>query len=97
MMARRTAGRLGCGGGPGRRVLVFFPPRPIMLGEAQMLQKGVSDAAHQCMPVQSGPGAALEVPEAQLSLELLMRLLTDQRALIAASARTDTRRGKLLR
>ena len=85
MMARRTAGRLGCGGGPGRRVRVFFPPRPIVLGEAQMLQKGVSDAAHQGMPVQSGPGPTLEMPEPQLPLELLMRLLADP-------ARLDRRR-----
>ena len=42
-----------------------------------MLQKSIGDAGHQCMPVQSGPGAALEVPEAQFSRELLVRLLAD--------------------
>ena len=74
-MALRTAGKLGCGGGPGRRVQVFFPPRPTVLGEAQVLQKGIGDAGHQRVPVQSRPRAALEVAEAQFPFELLMRLL----------------------
>ena len=34
IMAWRMAGRLGDGGGPGLRVLVFFPPRPAVPGEA---------------------------------------------------------------
>jgi hypothetical protein len=53
MMARRTAGRLGCGGGPSVRGLVFFPPRPGLPGEAQVLQEGIGDAGHQRVPVQT--------------------------------------------
>lgn len=53
----------------------FSRPRPTVLGEAQVLQKGVGDAAHQRVPMQPRPGTALEVPQAQLALELLMRLL----------------------
>ncbi len=34
-----------------------------MLGQAQVLQEGVSDARHQRVPVQSCPGAPLEVTE----------------------------------
>ena len=41
-MAWRTAGRLGDGGGPGRRVVIFSPPRPTMFGEAQVLQVGAN-------------------------------------------------------
>jgi hypothetical protein len=55
MMARRTAGRLGEGGGPGTSGLIFPRPRSTKLGEAQVLQVGERDAAHQRMPVQSGP------------------------------------------
>jgi len=55
-----------------------------------MLQKGVSDAGHQCMPVQSGPGPALEVPEPQLPLELLMRLLAGPACLGCAGRWTAT-------
>lgn len=47
MIARRTAGRLGDGGGPGTWGRIFPRPRPTVLGEAQVLQKGVGDAAHQ--------------------------------------------------
>src|SRR3712207_368460 len=76
MMARRTAGRLGDGGGRGTRPGIFPRPRPAaVLGEAEALQPGEGDAGHQRVPVQPGPGAAFEVPEAQLLLELLVRLL----------------------
>ena len=75
MMACRTAGRLGDGGGPGRRVVIFSPLPPTMLGEAQMLQVGASDARHQCVSMQPGPGASLEVIEAEFFLELLVGLL----------------------
>ena len=75
MTARRTAGRLGCGGGPPAvSGLRLFPP-PVDGFETQVLQVGEGDAGHQSVPVQPGPGAALEVAEAQLLLELLVRLL----------------------
>ena len=75
--ARRTAGRLGLGGGPGRRDDLFPPIRPAMLGQAQVLQEGIGNARHQRVSVQSCPGAPLEVAEAEFSLELLMGLLAD--------------------
>src|SRR4051794_16811689 len=70
-MARRISGSEGCGGGPLRST--FFPP-PRSL-QAPVLQVGKSDAGHQGVPVQAGPGPALEVGETELLLELLMRLL----------------------
>ena len=57
------AGKLGEGGGPGTRVGIFSPAHPAVLGEAEMLKVGASDAGHQRMSVQAGPGAPLEVPE----------------------------------
>lgn len=77
MMARRTAGRLGEGGGPGTRDGIFPPPRPTVLGEAKMLQVGEGDAGHQRVPVQPRPGTALEVTKAELLLQLLVRLFAD--------------------
>jgi hypothetical protein len=70
-MARRISGSEGCGGGPLRST--FFPP-PRSL-QAPVLQVGKSDAGHQGVPVQAGPRSALEVGEAKLLLELLVRLL----------------------
>ena len=75
--ARRTAGRLGLRGGPGRRYDLFPPLRPAMLGQAQVLQEGIGNARHQRVPVQPCPGAPLEVAQTELSLELLMGLLAD--------------------
>lgn len=75
MMARRTAGRLGDGGGPGIRRGIFPRPRRALPGEAKVLQVGESHAGHQRVPVQAGPGSPLEVPEAQFLFELLMSLL----------------------
>ena len=68
MMACRTAGRLGWGGSP----FLFPPPRGC---EALVLQKRERDQRHQRVSVQPGPGAALEVVEAEFLLELLVRLL----------------------
>ena len=76
MMACRTAGRLGDGGGPGRRVVIFSPPRPTMLGEAQVLQVGAGDARHQRVSMQPSPGPSLEMVEAEFFLELLVGLLS---------------------
>ena len=78
---RRTAGRVGRGGGPGEPASLFSP-RP----EPQVLEERERDHGHQRVPVQAGPGAALEVVEAQLLLELLVRLLAGPAALIAAAS-----------
>src|SRR3954453_2583785 len=77
---RRMAGRLGRGGGPGSGGgATLFPPEP------QVLQEGEGEPAQERVVVQPPPGAALEVVEAQLLLELLVRLL-------AHPARLDQRR-----
>src|SRR3954453_10504163 len=77
---RRTAGRLGRGGGPGSGgVATLFSPEP------QVLQEGEGEPAQQRVVVQPAPRAALEVVEAELLLELLVRLL-------AHPARLDGRR-----
>ena len=77
---RRTAGRLGRGGGPGSGgVATLFSPEP------QVLQEGEGEPAQERVVVQPAPGAALEVVEPQLLLELLVRLL-------AHPARLDGRR-----
>jgi hypothetical protein len=56
MMARRTAGRLGDGGGPGTRRGIFPRPRPAaVLGEAEVLQRGQGDHHHQRVVVQPMP------------------------------------------
>src|ERR1700748_841679 len=72
MMARRISGSDGCGGGP-LRPSFFSPPRSL---QAPVLQIGKGDAGHQCVPMQAGPGPALEVAEPQFLLVLLMHLLT---------------------
>jgi IS5 family transposase len=48
-MACRTAGMVGCGGGP---PTLFFPSRG---GKAAGLKEGVGDHRHQCVSVQPGP------------------------------------------
>ena len=69
-MRRRTAGRLGPGGGPGSGgVRALFPPEP------QVLQERERQQAQQGVVVQPAPAAALEVAQPQLALELLVRLL----------------------
>ena len=77
IMARRTAGRLGDGGGPGTRRAIFPRPRRVLPGEAEVLQVGESHAGHQRVAVQACPGPALEVAEAEFLLQLLMRLFAD--------------------
>ena len=73
MIARRMAGRLGDGGGPGTRRGFFPRPRRALPGEAEVLQVSEGDAGHERVPVQARPGAPLEVADAQLPLELLAR------------------------
>ncbi len=90
MMARRTSGSVGRGG----RAFggSFFPPpcRP----DAQVLQVGKSDTVHQRMLDAARSTIAPEGTKAEFLLELLMRLLTTQRALIvAASVRSGVRSG----
>ena len=71
MMARRISGSEGCGGGP--LGSTFFPPT--RSPEAPVLQIGESDAGHQRMPMQAGPGPSLEVAKTEFLFELLMDLL----------------------
>jgi hypothetical protein len=52
----------------------LFPP-PAGLLEPEVLEEAQGDHRHQGVPVQPDPGAALEVVEAQLLLELPVRLL----------------------
>src|SRR3954451_17080754 len=55
-MRRRTAGRLGPGGGPGSgRVPPLFSPEP------QVLEEGEGQLAQECVVVQTAPAAALEM------------------------------------
>jgi hypothetical protein len=54
-MACRTAGKVGCGGGP---LILYFPPH---FREAAMLEQGVSDHGHERMTVKALPGPSLEV------------------------------------
>ena len=70
---RRTAGSVGCGGGPGREGSLFPPPAGLL--EPQMLQKSEGDHRHQRVAVQSDPGATLEVVEPQFLFHLLVGLL----------------------
>src|SRR3546814_17000817 len=67
-IACRIAGMLGCGGGP---PTLFFPPRRF---ETAGLKESVCYPCHQCMSMQSNPGAASELIEAQFFLELLLCL-----------------------
>src|SRR3954471_4300693 len=71
MMARRISGSEGCGGGPLPSSFSPPPRRP----QAPVLQVGEGNAGHQRVPVQAGPGPALEVAEAEFLFQLLVRLL----------------------
>src|SRR5919199_1060523 len=84
-MRCRTAGRLGLGGGPGSGGLpALFSPEP------QVLQEGEGEQAQERVVVQAAPGAALEVVQPRLVLELLVQLL-------ARPPRLDQRREPLER
>jgi hypothetical protein len=63
MMARRTSGSEGCGGGPSGS---SFSPRPTAFSRR---------CCKQAKAIQAGPGPALEVAEAEFILELLMHRL----------------------
>ena len=68
MMARRTAGRLGDGGGPGIQARIFPRPRRALPSKATVLQVGEGHAGHQRVPVQARPGPTLEVAETEFLL-----------------------------
>ena len=74
---------VGCGGGPGT---LFFPSRGL---EAAGLQEGAGDHRHQGVSVKAGPGPALEVVEAKLVLELLMRLFATPSGLDGSGERLE--------
>ena len=93
MMARWMAGRLAFGG-PDLPSTVFFPSRLALPGEAQVLQVGVGDARHQPVPVQPGPGPAVVVPDPELALELLVRLLAHPARLDRSHQRTQRSAGR---
>ena len=66
--ARRTAGKVGWGGG---LVVQVFPPLATLL-KPEVLQEVEGDQHHQGVVVQAGPGSPLEVVETELFLHLLM-------------------------
>ena len=70
-MAWRTAGRLGCGGGP---LILFFPSR---LCESAVLKECVSDHGHEGMAMEALPGSSLEVIESEFLFQLLMGLFAN--------------------
>ena len=67
-MAWRTAGRVGCGGGP---LFLFFPLRRF---KAAVLQEGIGDHRHERMTVKTLPGSSFEVIKAKFFFHLLMSL-----------------------
>src|SRR5215218_135256 len=70
-MAWRTAGKVGCGGGP---LILFFPP---CCFEPAMLEESVGDHRHERMTMQALPGSALEVIETEFFFQLLVSLLAN--------------------
>src|SRR6266436_3065612 len=70
-MARRTAGKVGCGGGP---LILFFPPCGF---EPAMLEESVSNHGHERVAVEALPGSPLEVVETQFFFQLLVSLLAN--------------------
>src|SRR5688572_2636487 len=91
-MCRRNSGRLGRGGGPAppRGTTLFFP-------EPQVLQKGEGELAQEGVVVQATPRAALEVVQAQLLLELLVRLLAHPAGLDPRHENLERRVGRVVR
>ena len=70
-MAWRTAGNVGCGGGP---LILFSPPH---FFEPAMLEERVSNHRHQRMTMKAVPRPSLEVVETEFLLQLLMGLLAN--------------------
>ena len=73
--ARRTAGKVGCGGGPLTVGRGFFSVR--RMGQTPVLQEREGDHAQQRVVVEASPRAALIVIEPELFFHLLMGLLAD--------------------
>jgi hypothetical protein len=88
-MWRRTSGNVGRGGGPppGRALGPFSP-------EPQLLQEGEGEPAQERVVVQAAPGAALEVVQAQLLLQLLVHLLADPAGLDQRGQGLERRPGR---
>ena len=70
-MAWRTAGNVGCGGGP---QILFFPS---CCCEAAMLEKSVSDHRHQRMTMKALPGSSLKMIETKFFFQLLVSLFAN--------------------
>ncbi len=81
-MACRTAGKVGCGGGP---LILFFPPH---LCETAVLEERVSDHGHQRVTMEARPGPSLEMIETEFLLQLLMGLLANPSCLDRGSQAT---------
>jgi hypothetical protein len=62
---------------------------PARFSEAAALQEGVCDHGHEGVAMEAMPGAALEVIEAQLFLELLMRLFANPSRLDGGGERLE--------
>src|SRR5687767_15104981 len=77
-MAWRTAGKVGCGGGP----LTFFFPSCCF--EPTILEESVGDHRHERMAMQALPGSALEVIETEFFFQLLVSLLANPSGLDGA-------------
>src|SRR3954453_9943435 len=91
-MRRRTSGRLGRGGGPGSAgVAALFPPEP------QVLEEGEGQLAEQGVVMEPAPGAALEVVQPELVLELLVHLLADPARLDQSGQDLERRAGREVR
>ena len=70
-IAWRTAGKVGCGGGP---LILFFPPCRF---EPAILEESISDHRHERMTMQALPGSAFEVIETEFFFHLLVSLLAN--------------------
>jgi len=66
----------------------FFPSR---LSEAAGLQEGICDDRHESMAMEACPGSAFKMVEAELFLELLVRLLANPARLDGAGDIPDRR------
>src|ERR1700693_3966361 len=83
-MARRTAGKVGCGG-----PLILSPP--LRVCEAAVLKESVGDHCHEGVTVNPLPGSSFEVIEAEFFLQLLVGLLADPARLDGAGQCLDRR------
>src|SRR5215469_10080294 len=70
-MAWRTAGKVGCGGGP---LILFFPP---CCFEPAILEESVGDHRHERVTMQALPGSAFEVIKTKFFFQLLVSLLAN--------------------